>query len=53
MINLVDRLSHPVWPAYLEDAHAHWSVLIEDTADETELDEMVDRFHKTFFPDMP
>lgn len=50
---IADRLQHPSWPVYLEDAHAHWSVLAEDTTDAAELDEMIERFHKTFFGDMP
>lgn len=53
MLKLTERLHHPSWPVYLEDAHAHWSTLAEDTTDTAELDEMIERFHKTFFGDMP
>lgn len=55
MSNTTARLQHPAWPEYIKDAPDHWSNLIDisDCTDETELNELIDRFRHTFFPELP
>ena len=59
----IGPIAHPDWPEYLKDVSAHWSELAEiegvlwhPTTVNTiisRLDDMTDRFRKTFYPEIP